>query len=239
MDSALFTIVDKTISPSDGMFDGRVEHYFFCGQSALRVLHAAISLAAVEMPKRILDYGAGAGRVTRWMKAAFPESTIHACDLREGDMAFLRTAFGIEAWTVGTDASRLTLPFSYDLIWVGSVITHLSEADAVQLFEKLLSFCNPGGLLALSFHGQTAIDRQDKTDFRYIHDPGWHQIKAGYAGNGYGYADYHGQVAYGISVCTPSWMVRMIRATAVVRLVLLGERLWANHHDVVVVQKLT
>ena len=220
------------------MFDGRVEHYFFCGESALRVLRAAISLTAIDVPKRILDYGAGAGRVTRWMKAAFPDSKIHACDLREGDMAFLRTTFGIEAWTVGKDAGGLTVPVSYDLIWVGSVITHLSEADAVQLFEKLLSFCNPGGLLALSFHGQTAIDRQDKTDFRYIHDPGWHQIKAGYAGNGYGYADYHGQVAYGISVCTPSWMVRMIRATAVVRLVLLGERLWANHHDVVVVQKL-
>jgi SAM-dependent methyltransferase len=228
---------DKTISPDDGMFHGNIEHYLSCGESALGVILATIILAGVETPKQILDFGAGAGRVTRWLRAAFPEAKIHACDIRDQDMTFLRSSFGVEAWTVGTNLELITIPGQYDLIWVGSVITHLPKDKTLRLIKKLFPACNPGGLLVVSFHGQYVIDRQDTTDFRYIHDKGWQEIKSGYLASGYGYADYEGQSDYGISVFSPSWIVGLAAGTLRSRLVLLSERAWDNHHDVIAFQK--
>lgn len=213
--------VDRTISPDDGMFAGNLDHYFSCGESALRILLEATELSGTETPTRILDFGAGAGRVTRWLKAAFPDSSISCCDIREKDMVFLHALYGAETWTVGTDLDALEIPGQYNLIWVGSVITHLSETNTRKLIIRLLSACHPGGLLVLSFHGQFAVERQEGTEFKYIDDDGWKGIKRGYSANGYGYADYKGQDSYGLSVCTPAWMNAMVNALPGSRLVLL------------------
>jgi trans-aconitate methyltransferase len=220
------------------MFAGNPEHYFSCGESALRVLLEAIELSGTATPARILDFGAGAGRVTRWLKAAFPASSISCCDLREGDMEFLRVLCGADTWTIGADLDALTIPGQYDLIWVGSVITHLSESKTRKLIGRLVSSCDPGGLLVLSFHGQFAVERHEGTAFKYIDDDGWKDIKRGYADGGYGYADYKGQHGYGISVCTPEWMSALVSGLPGSRLVFLKPRVWDGHHDVVAVQRM-
>jgi SAM-dependent methyltransferase len=228
--------VDKTLSPDDGMFQGNAEHYFSCGKSALHVIQNAIGIAGAITPGHILDYGSGAGRVTRWMKAAYPTSSISACDVREQDVNFLRDAMGIKAWRV--DPSHFDIaPEQFDLIWVGSVITHLPEAGTRELIDNLLSTLRPNGLLVLSFHGQFAVDLHDNTAFKYIHDEGWQKIKRNYLADGYGYADYEGQDGYGISVCSPDWVTDLVNALSCARLVLISQRAWDNHHDVVAVQK--
>ena len=229
--------VDRTISPDDGMFAGNLDHYFSCGESALRVLLEATELSGTGTPARILDFGAGAGRVTRWLKAAFPGSSISCCDIREGDMLFLHALYGAETWTVGSNIDTLDIPGQYDLIWVGSVITHLSEARTRELIDRLLSACDPGGLLVLSFHGEFAVERQESTEFKYIDDDRWNDIKRGYNATGYGYADYQGQDGYGISVCSSAWMSNLVNALPGSRLVLLKARAWDHHHDVVAIQR--
>ena len=100
--------VDRTISPDD-VFAENLDHYFSCGESALRILLEAIELSGRWTPARILDFGAGAGRVTRWLKAAFPASSLSCCDVRAGDMAFLRALYDVEAWTVGTDLDDMQI----------------------------------------------------------------------------------------------------------------------------------
>jgi len=219
------------------MYQGNLDHYFACGESALRVLQSAISLSGVPLPGSILDFGAGAGRVTRWLKGAFPDSRIHARDVRPQDMEFLRSSMGVESATVDPDVDLLELPGGQDLIWVGSVVTHLAERRTRTLVQKLLAACNPGGLLAVSFHGRYAIERQDRGGFRYIHDEGWHEILSGYSSGGYGYADYEGQVGYGISVCSAPWFVQFAQSLDAVTVVLLSERAWDGHHDVIVMRR--
>jgi trans-aconitate methyltransferase len=158
--SDISTRINKTVYEDDMMykFNQNISHYLWCGESALRVLLASISLGGVEAPKMVLDFGAGAGRVSRWLTAALPNSKIDACDVRDQDMKFLRETLQIEAWTIATDINNLALPNRYDLIWAGSVLTHLCESDSRKLIDKLLSYCNPGGLLVLSFHGRGAIE---------------------------------------------------------------------------------
>jgi 2-polyprenyl-3-methyl-5-hydroxy-6-metoxy-1,4-benzoquinol methylase len=230
--------LNKTISQDDVMYlhNCNIDHYLWCGESALKILLATISLAEAKPPETVLDFGAGAGRVSRWLTAALPNSKIHACDVRDQDMEFLRSSLGIEAWTIGTNIHTLTLPGRYDLVWAGSVVTHLRESDSRQLIDKLLSYCKPGGLLVLSFHGRRAIENGAAPYAIGVN--AWHQVERDYFDKGYGYADYEGQVGYGISVCSSSWMLNLFRETSGLRLVLLSETAWANHHDIVAVQRI-
>jgi hypothetical protein len=231
--------VNLEIAADDGMYQGNDRHYLSCGASALNVIMAALHLAGASDPATLLDFGAGAGRVTRWLRAAFPSAAIDACDLREQDMEFCRKQFDARTWISGVSINSLRAPGTYDLIWLGSVATHLSPGNTISMFEKMLSWTNVGGLVIMSFHGRLALRRQNSGEFRYIHDAGWDGIKAGYADAGYGYSDYEAQSGYGISVTKLSWIAGLIEGRTDASLVALSEAAWDGHHDVVAVQAVT
>lgn len=228
--------VSAMISPQDGMFQGNRGHYFSCGASALNVIAAAIGLAGMANAGSILDFGSGAGRVTRWLRAAFPDAELSVADIREGDLAFCAAEFGASHWVSSIDADALSAPRRYDVVWVGSMATHPSEQSTVRLMQKLLSFLAPKGLLVLSMHGRFAHSNGPRAK-NYGVEERWVEIEQGYLGPaGYGYVDYPLQTGYGISLTQPSWTARLVEAMPDHRLVLFSERAWDGHHDVVAIQ---
>jgi hypothetical protein len=230
--------VNLRLSEDDGMYHGNDRHYLSCGASALNMMLAATQAAEVPEPRSILDFGAGAGRVMRWLRAAHPLAQISSCDLRENDMLFCERQFGAKTWPSGTDISALQSPSTYDLLWLGSVITHLSAQNTLDLIDKLISWTAVGGIIVLSFHGKRALHRQDSREFLYIGDAAWESIKTAYFESGYGYADYENQSGYGISLTSLGWIASTIQARMDSRMVLLAEAAWDGHHDVVAIQKL-
>jgi len=214
--------VHTEILPSDGMFQNDRYHYFSCGASALGCILHAIGISGIAKPNRILDFGCGAGRVTRWLRVAFPDAHIEACDIREGDLAFVKRYFSAKTWISGIDVANLNPPGSYDVIWVGSVFTHLSAETSTNLFNKLTEWLNPDGVLILSFHGRYVLHRD-------------------FVDNGYGYADYPKEFGlgpgYGISLSKSAWWISLLESRTNIRLVCLTERVWDRHHDVIAVQK--
>ena len=228
--------VTLALAADDGMYNGNDRHYLSCGASALNVILAALRISSAPEPTTILDFGAGAGRVTRWIRAAFPNSAIDACDLRASDMDFCARTFSARTWISGTDIESLQAPGSYGLIWLGSVATHLSGDKTVRLLDKMFSWTRPDGLIVMSLHGRLALDRQNSGQLRYIDDDAWERIKSEYARSGFGYADYEGQNGYGVSVTKPSWTAAVIENRPELRLITLSERAWDDHHDVLAVQ---
>ena len=228
--------LDLTLSADDGMYTGDDPHYYECGASALNVILAAQALAQVTAPKAILDFGAGAGRVTRWLRAAFPAATINACDLRPQDLDFCRSRFHATTWISGVDIEALRAPGTYDLIWVGSVLTHLSAEKSRKLIDKLLSWTNPGGILVMSTIGRVARARRDNGGSDYIDPHVWEEIKNEYAAIGFGYADYLGQSGYGLSLTKLSWTAALVESLPTARLILLSEGVWDTLHDIVAIQ---
>jgi SAM-dependent methyltransferase len=224
------------LAPDDGMYAGNDHHYLSCGASALAVILSSLRLAGTQSPTSILDFGAGAGRVTRWLRAAFPDASIDVCDLRMSDIEFCARAFEANCWISGIDIASLKAPRTYDLIWLGSVATHLSAGKTRELIEKMISWCSPDGLVVMSFHGRYALIRQNTGEFTYIDAERWMLIQRGYAAHGYGYSDYAGQVGYGISVAKPSWMAATIEERPNIKLVCISERAWDGHHDVIAMQ---
>jgi hypothetical protein len=59
------------LQEGDAMYAGNDRHYLFCGASALNVILSALRLAELTDPAAVLDFGSGAGRVTRWLRATF------------------------------------------------------------------------------------------------------------------------------------------------------------------------
>ncbi len=229
--------VNPSLAPDDEMYEGSDDHYISCGASALNLIMCALQ-ATQASPRAILDFGAGAGRVTRWLRAAFPSAHIGACDLREQDMAFCRNQFQAETWISGIDIAALAAPNTYDLIWVSSVLTHLSAQNCGRLIDKLLSWTNPGGLLVMSTHGRTALFPENHEEGYTLDADAWSDVQAQYAALGFGYADYPGQSGYGVSLTKLSWWGALVEGMPNARVVLLSEGLLGNHQDVVAVQKM-
>lgn len=177
--------LNLTLNEKDAMYAGNDRHYLSCGSSALAVIMSSLQLAGVRAPGSILDFGAGAGRVTRWLRAAFPDASIGTCDLRSSDIEFCSRCFGTQSWFTGTDIASLQAPRHYDLIWLGSVVTHLSADNTLHLIDKVASWCNPCGLIVLSFHGRYALHRQNSGEFTYIDDESWTLIQRDYVRHGF------------------------------------------------------
>jgi SAM-dependent methyltransferase len=235
---AILADVDLGLHREDPMYQGNPEHYLSVGASAYNVIAAGLQLAGKRDIAKILDFGAGAGRVTRWLHAGFPSAAITVADLSEEHLAWLEARFGAKQWVCRSDVARLQAADSYDLVWVGSVLTHLSAQKATLLLQKLLQWTNPSGLVIATTHGRRAVALQDSGRLKYIDDRLWAMIREDYEAMGYGYADYGGQNGYGVSLTGLSWTARLLQSMAGVRLIALSEAVWDDHHDVIAIQKL-
>ena len=143
--------INRTISPNDDMFAGNVDPYFSVGRSGLVCIRRALAAIGEDSgdPARILDFPCGHGRVLRHIRAAFAESEITACDLSRDGVDFCRDRFGATAVYSNEDPSKIPLPRdSFDLIWVGSLLTHFDAPLWVPFLTFFRSLLKPGGVLA-------------------------------------------------------------------------------------------
>src|SRR4029077_21087861 len=62
--------------------------YFEVGADAIRLIVGELVCGLREIPRTILDFPCGAGRVTRHLRAFFPQSRVFACDLYEQHINF-------------------------------------------------------------------------------------------------------------------------------------------------------
>ena len=75
-------------------------------------------------------------------------------------------------------------PLSFDLIWAGSVMTHLSAEVTTNLLRRFASWLNPGGLaVAASMHGPHVRQRLADGVF-YIQPDRVLEIMSGYDRSG-------------------------------------------------------
>jgi SAM-dependent methyltransferase len=219
------------------MFRGNMSHYFGTGGSALSVILNVLQIAEELSPESILDFGCGAGRVTRWLVSAFQNSLIEGCDIRQVDINFVASEFNIRTWLSSINIDQLKSEKKYDLIWVGSIFTHLDAKDSTKLLAKLYSWLNTGGVLIFSTHGRFVEDRFKSESYGLLmHDIP--KIIEAYKHSGYGYADYPQESGYGISLSSLTWWINKIGNLEKSQLVLITEQIWDFHHDVIAVRKI-
>ena len=235
------TSVDLTVAPDDEMrntWDLTPAIYSYGGRSALKVCTDALVSARCAPPKRILDFPSGHGRALRWFRAAYPEAHIFAGDINGPGVEFCESRFGATGFVSPVSFDELDLPGELDLIWVGSLFTHLSEVRAKQLLHKLSASLAQGGLLLFTTHGRV-YPRVIQGATPIIDAAIWDTIMRDYYRTGWGYADYpqYAHIQYGLSMTAPGWIFEQIHTRDDLQLVFFGERAWHGQHDVTALQR--
>lgn len=227
--------VTRTIAPDDEMFGGNEEHYFDVGESALRCIQRGLAAAGASpgSVRRILDLPCGHGRVLRFLRAAFPGAQLTACDLNREGVAFCARTFGAEPVVSETSPADVSLPGGYDLIWCGSLLTHLPLSacrDFLRLFRRALS---ARGVLVVTLHGRHYVELLSSG--RRTCDLAPAQIEAllaEYRSAGFGYVDYQPGSGYGFSLTEASQARHLLFDDREWRLVDTHERGWDQRQDV-------
>jgi SAM-dependent methyltransferase len=223
----------RDIAPQDGMNMSGRERYYRLGLAALAYIRLALQVAGAREPRNILDLPSGYGRVLRMLKAAFPDAGLTAGDIDRAAVDFCVETFGaIPAYST-EDPSDLRLAGDYDLIWCGSLLTHLDVEGWRRFLPWFERHLGEGGILVFTTHGRLHADevRSGRQKFP-VTDLG--ELVVGYEREGFGYQRYlDWEWDYGISLSSPAWVCRELERCPSLELLMYTERGWYGRQDAV------
>jgi SAM-dependent methyltransferase len=229
--------VSKVVAENDHMWNTGPAWYFSVGKDGLKACINALSQSHIKSVRRILDIPCGHGRVARHLRAGFPNAEIFFCEIDKSSADFCAKEFGGTAIYSQPEMTDVDMPGNLDLIWVGSLFTHVDEDRTRRWLHYLASRLALHGVLVATFHGLVSILQQ--TAKPMIGDVAWQKIMKQYDETGYGYAPYTAYELgdYGISLTRPSKVLEIATSIPGVRVASFSERGWANNHDVLALTK--
>ena len=234
-------ILDKNDKENTESSQWHLDHYFDVGIDALRIVVEALIKNKLEPPRKILDFPSGSGRVTRHLKAFFPEASIVACDLYQEHVAFCESALGVKGVISKARLSDVKFDEKFDLIFCGSLLTHLPESKFVEALDLMERSLSDRGIAIATLQGRHSLFVQGEK-WKYIEDELFDVAKKEFEKHGFGYVDYaysfkskfDQQENYGVTLCAPNWILKDLEARPSVRILGYFEREWDDHQDVVV-----
>lgn len=126
-----------------------VYSYYAIGAMTVNKLKALLGKHNIS-PKRILDFGSGYGRVSRFFPAVFPDAEVVVSEVKKPAMDFQEKTFGYHSIHHNQDAASFPED-KFDVILALSVFTHLPQQSFEAWMTKLVASLNPGGALVFTF----------------------------------------------------------------------------------------
>jgi SAM-dependent methyltransferase len=234
----LLSKVSSRMYYRDGIYNEDGAHYYKVGLSAIQCIDEALVRANLRDVRTILDLPCGSGRVLRFLSVRFPEARITACDIQRGAVDFCGEHLGADTAYSSANLNEISLDNKFDLIWCGSLITHLDQAPIIDLLRFFRRHLNQGSLLILTTHGDYVAARLPKKEFDYgLEDMQTPALIDGYTRSGFGFARYPKGVYdivsdFGVSLTSPDWVYAQVRMVGGLREVYFAPRGWDDHHDV-------
>ena len=232
--------LSQEIAPGDLMYCDDAAHYYDVGESALHCIQTALfaSRRSRSSVRSILDLPCGYGRVMRYLRKAFSEAQITGCDLDTDGIDFCARTFGAVPVKSHPEPERVSIEGKFDLIWCGSLLTHLSEAKCVRFMRLFQGLLNPSGILVFTTHGRRCEEELVTGRNRCgLSEPQIAEVLEGYRKTGFGFVEYSSQPGYGISLVSPSRAIESFVQRQEWQLLSFHENAWDKRQDVVVVQK--
>jgi SAM-dependent methyltransferase len=225
------------VAPFDGMHNYAPELYFEAGHSALRHIRLAMLTAELEQVDSILDFASGAGRVLRTLMAAFPDATLIASDVWKRGLEFCSEVLGVETVESSPEPAEVDLEGPFDVIWCGSLLTHVDArrwTGFVKVFESLLS---PGGVAVFTTYGRFTAGALRKREITLsLSDEQIEQLLRDYDNTGFGYCERLPEEGLGDFLASRAWVGAQMDQAPTLRLVLYNERGWLGQ-DVIACTK--
>ena len=219
---------------------GRDEHYFSVGRDALRNILISMVEARLFKVQRILDFPSGYGRVTRWLRAGFPEAEIHVGDIWTDAVKWAATEFRADIIEGNKDFSA-RFDVQYDVIFCGSLLTHLPAPMGLKLLDFLRSQLSVGGIALVSACGRKNLE-WERTHFneKVFETPErLAELTRVYESGRYAFAPYPGQTDYGRSFTPIPWFHDYVVSNPGIVMTRFSERAWDDNQDLLVLKRIS
>jgi len=233
-EKSLLRRVSLRVHHRDSMYQGDGFHYLSVGLSANRCIREALRSAGKTVQGgSILDFPSGYGRVLRFLRMEFPDSDITAAETDGRALDFCRRSFDVTPFLSKERFSVLSLPRQFDLIWCGSLLTHIDEHAARDLLRFFREHLSHGGVCVVTTQGRHAMEWIERQEVTYgLSENAQQKVLREFRSQGYGYADYTHQAGYGISLVTHERMRQLAADVGGWGETLFWEHGWDNHQDV-------
>lgn len=203
-------------------------------QAAAFVAETVAATRSVEPADDGLDLGCGYGRVLRHLVRSFPHTRWTAADIDQAAVRFCSREFGARGVVSTPDPGAVRFPIaSYDIVWLGSLLTHIDADDCAGLAQVLARHTGARAVLAFSTHGASLVEDLDRFG------PGMESDRSlaasDLAANGFAYVPYphYRDGSYGISFHDPAYVDKVLHDAFGGRIdrVDFRPRAWADVHD--------
>ena len=216
-----------------------VLNYLRAGASAVENIELALAEAGRTFSdiQSLLDFGCGHGRILRLLQQHVPPHRITGCDVDAEAVWFCSAEFGVKPLVSSWDLRKIRLK-TYDLIWSGSVFTHLDEENCEILIGHLGRALRPGGIVIFSAHGQLSLDGLAWL-YEGIYAGEADDIRQEVAERGFSFRHYGAEFGEFPGPYGMTWHSRQYLIDAFdrlfdgeIELLLHRPQGWDNHHDV-------
>ena len=228
------------ISDAETMsYRGGDENYYFHGKSAGNLVDGALQLLYREKSdiETILDFPCGHGRVLRALRSSFPESRICACDLDRKGVDFCASTFNAQG-VYSNPELEVNFDELFDLIWCGSLLTHIDKDDWERFIQFFSRNMKDGGILIFTYAGSYVKELVKHGDHDYVDQEEATGAVRDYEFEGFGFMQYNTHdYKYGRTICSPLWVRSFLDKHCTFRVLMHCERGWGARQDVVVCVK--
>lgn len=149
--------INQKISPNDSVYKDDQDNYFKWGKWALVSIKKTLFDVNKKNVKSILDLPCGHGRVLRFLKAAFPEAIITACEIDKDGVDFCVDTFDVKGVYSADNPAEIPIKEKFDLIWCGSLLTHLDQNKWRGFIKFFSQHLEKNGVLIFTTHGECIV----------------------------------------------------------------------------------
>ena len=128
--------------------------YMGIGWNGFQVVRTVLQSANgdVGVKGRILDFASGYGRVSRFLAGYYGPERVCVSDIKADAVDYMVERMGVSGFHSVEDPALLDVEDRFEVIFVGSLFSHLNQDLCRKWLEKLVSLTEPEGLLVFSTH---------------------------------------------------------------------------------------
>jgi SAM-dependent methyltransferase len=206
--------------------------YFSAGQQALEVCKGIL---AGSQPRRVIDFGCGYGRALRWFRAEWPRAEIFAVDIDPEALRFVSTTFGAIP-VAGDHHLKMSIPGNIDLIFSGSLLTHLDQWQWDIFLPMCVDALAADGTLVATIHGRIAALLASQNHPVYGNAVDVLALHEAYKANSFAFLPYSKDYpTFGLTLSSPEWVMRQLQKIGDAKIVAFHEAAWGQ--DVIALRK--
>jgi trans-aconitate methyltransferase len=220
--------IDAVSAKDTMVWPGAERQYFEIGRQAGDLVRLAARLSQKPHLPRILDFGCGYGRVLRWLRAYYPYAEITACDIDRDAVDFCADTFGVSPAYSGTDVNALSFAQPFDLVWAGSVLTHLPLTSCADAVARMISWTSDCGLIVFSTQGRYFETLLAKGEAPFADNVEVQRLRASYKATRKAYEPYYEAIDgnYGLTLFSPSALAEILERNPDIILKAFLEQAW-------------